>query len=136
MIDTNEVKISDQGHSLIYKEEVFRIIGACMEVHNKLGQGFLEPVYQEALEYEFGLQGIPFAAQYPITITYKDKVLEKKYLADFIAFNRIIVEIKALTSFDSSHIAQVLNYLKATKFSLGLLVNFGSKSLEWKRIVH
>ena len=107
-----------------------------MEVHKKLGHGFLEPVYQEALEYEFSLQGIPFTAQGPISITYKDKVLEKQYVADFLVFERIILEIKAVTTLDSTHMAQVLNYLKATGFPLGLLVNFGAKSLEWKRIVH
>jgi len=107
-----------------------------MEVHKKLGHGFLEPVYQEALEYEFTLQGLPFLAQCPITITYKDKVLEKQYVADFLVFERIILEIKAVTTLDSTHMAQVLNYLKATGFPLGLLVNFGAKSLEWKRIVH
>ncbi len=107
-----------------------------MEVHRKLGHGFLEPVYQEALEYEFTLQGLPFSAQCPITITYKDKVLEKQYVADFVVFDRIILEIKAVTTLDSTYMAQVLNYLNATGFPLGLLVNFGSKSLEWKRIVH
>jgi len=129
------MKVPIQQHSLIYKEEVFQVIGACMEVHKKLGHGFLEPVYQEALEYELTLQGIPFSAQSPVTITYKDKILEKQYIADFIVFDRIILEIKALTRFDPSNIAQVLNYLKATGLPLGLLVNFGSKSLEWKRVV-
>lgn len=133
MTITHDMKVSIQQHSLIYKEEVFRVIGACMEVHNKLGHGFLEPAYQEALEYEFTLQEIPFSAQSPIIITYKDKILEKQSIADF--FDRIILEIKALTRYDPSHIAQVLNYLKSTGFSLGLLVNFGSKSLEWKRVV-
>ena len=129
------MKVPIQQHSLIYKEEVFQVIGACMEVHKKLGHGFLEPVYQEALEYELSLQGIPFSAQSPVTITYKDKILEKQYIADFIVFDRFIVEIEALTSYDPSNIAQVLNYLNATGLPLGLLVNFGSKSLEWKRVV-
>lgn len=121
--------------SLIYKEETYRIIGACMEVHNTLGCGFLEPVYQEALEHELSLQGIPFFPQKPIPIVYKDQVLEKQYIADFVAFEQIILEIKAATVLDDIHTAQVLNYLKATGFSLGILVNFGAKSLEWKRIV-
>ncbi len=106
-----------------------------MEVHRVLGCGFLEPVYQEALEYELGLQRIPFSAQSPIFINYKDKKLEKQYITDFIVFDRIILEIKALTNIDTSHVAQTLNYVKATNFSLGLLVNFGAKSLEWKKIV-
>lgn len=107
-----------------------------MEVHKTLGPGFLEPVYQEALEYEFGLREIHYAAQASIAITYKEKILTKLYVADFVLYDQIILEIKALTALDSTHISQVLNYLKATGFSLGLLVNFGAKSLEWKRIVN
>ena len=107
-----------------------------MEVLNTLEPGFLEPVYQQALQHELGLQQIPFTAQTPIKISYKDLVLEKYYVADFVVFDRIILEIKALSAIDANHLAQVLNYLKATGYPLGLLVNFGAKSLEWKRVAN
>jgi GxxExxY protein len=106
-----------------------------MEVHNNLGCGFLEPVYQEALEKEFAIQRIPFTAQCPIRIRYKGTYLEKTYIADFIAFENIIIEIKAIEKFNDLHTSQVLNYLKATNLHLGILLNFGAKSLQSKRIV-
>lgn len=121
--------------NLLYKEEVYRVIGAAMEVHKTLGYGFLEPVYQEALEIELGTSKIPFQAQKPLQLLYKGTALEKYYIADFCVFDKIIIEIKAVEHLDSSHVAQVINYLKATGFKLGLLINFGAKSLEWKRIV-
>lgn len=130
------MKDTKQRQSLIFKDEVYRVIGACMEVHNTLGPGFLEPVYQEALAHEFELQNIPFGAQVPLSIIYKDKMLEKLYVADFVVYEQIIIEIKALTALDSAHMSQVLNYLKVTGFQLGLLVNFGTKSLEWRRVVN
>ena len=105
-----------------------------MEVHKQLGCGFLESVYQEALEYEFKLQGIAYNSQVPISIKYKDITLEKYYLADFVVYAQIIVEIKAAEMIDSSAVSQVINYLKGTGYQLGLLINFGEKSLVWKRI--
>ena len=120
---------------LIYKDEAYTIIGACMEVHKTLGCGFLEAVYQEALMIEFEIQNIPYIREKELQINYKDKILQKRYNADFICFDNIIVELKALSQFDSSHEAQVLNYLKATGFKLALLVNFGETSLKYKRIV-
>jgi len=132
----NEVKIDGYHHNLIFKEEVYRVVGACMEVLNTLEPGFLEPVYQQALQHELGLQQIPFTAQTPIKISYKDLALEKYYVADFVIFDRIILEIKALSALDANHLAQVLNYLKATGYPLGLLVNFGAKCLEWKRVAN
>jgi GxxExxY protein len=114
---------------VLYKEECFRIIGACMEVHSKLGFGFLEPVYQEALAIEFSKQGIPFKREKTLSINYKDTILNKKYIADFVCFQLIIVELKAITQLLSEHESQVLNYLKATGLRLGLLVNFGEKTL-------
>lgn len=107
-----------------------------MEVHKNLGCGFLEPVYQEALEIEFKSQGIPYQPQQLMQITYKGNLLNKTYVADFMVFDEIIVEIKALDTLTPVCIAQLLNYLKATGFRVGLLINFGSKSLEWKRIIH
>jgi len=120
---------------LIYKEESYRIIGACMEVHKTLGCGFLEPVYQEALSIEFNKQQIPFEKEKVLSINYKDIELEKKYIADFVCYGKIILETKALSNLTDDHLGQVLNYLKATQFKLGLLVNFGQPKLEYKRVV-
>jgi len=120
---------------ILFKTESYRIIGACMEVHKVLGAGFLEPVYQEALAYEFYLQNIPFEREKKLTIRYKDIELEKMYSADFVCYDAIIVELKALSGLTSEHEAQVLNYLKATGYKLGILVNFGGKTLEYKRLV-
>lgn len=120
---------------LLYKKEVYRIIGCAMEVHRTLGCGFLEAVYQEALEIEFQNQKIPFCREKMLEIQYKGSPLQKKYVADFVCFEKIIVELKALNTLSSEHYAQVLNYLKATGYRLGLLINFGAKSLEYKRII-
>jgi len=117
----------------IFKDETYKIIGACMEVHKVLGNGFLEAVYQEALEQEFVLQNIPYEREKQITINYKNIALNKYYIADFICYNEIIVEIKAVSSLTSDHDAQILNYLKATKNKIGLLINFGEKSLKYQR---
>ena len=117
-------------------QKTYKIIGAAMEVHRELGCGFLEAVYQEALDREFGLQNIPFKPQPVVEIKYKGKPLEKKYQPDFVCYNEIIVEIKALFSLTGNEEAQLINYLKATGFEIGLLINFGSKSLEYKRMVY
>jgi len=123
-------------NNLIYKEESYQIIGACMEVHKTLGCGFLEPVYQEALSIEFQKQNIPFEKEKILSIIYKDIELEKKYIADFVCFSKIIIELKALSALTSEHESQVINSLKATGFKLSILVNFGEESLKYKRIVH
>ena len=120
---------------LIFKDECYDIIGACMEVHKELGCGFSEAVYQEAMEIELELQGIPYEAQAPLEIFYKNRKLQKIYVPDFICFDEIIVEIKAADNIIDVHIGQVLNYLKATGYKLGIIVNFGQESLTWKRIV-
>ena len=106
-----------------------------MDVHRELGFGFLEPVYQEALAVEFGKRNIPFLREERLRIYYKGEVLEKYYIADFICFSRIIVEIKAVGSIVPEFVAQVLNYLNATHFRLGLIINFGEPSLNYKRII-
>jgi GxxExxY protein len=121
---------------LIYKEETYKIIGAAMAVHRELGHGFLEAVYQEAFEIELGLQGIPFESEVALPIDYKEIRLKKQYYADFICYNKIIVETKALNGLDTAHESQLLNYLKATGFKLGLLINFGSPSLQYKRMAN
>jgi GxxExxY protein len=121
---------------LIYKEEVFAIVGAAMEVHTVLGPGFLEAVYQEALEIEFAMRQIPFLPQHELHIDYKGRYLKKTYFADYVAYNDIIIEIKAMERLTSREIAQLLNYLNATGAKVGVLINFGSVGrLEWKRMV-
>jgi len=120
---------------IVFKEESYKIIGACMEVHRELGNGFLEGVYQEALEIEFKNQGIPYEREKELKIYFKGIELRKRYNADFICYEKIIVETKALSNLTDDHLGQVLNYLKATQFKLGLLVNFGQPKLEYKRIV-
>ena len=121
---------------LIFAEEVYAIAGAAIEVHKTLGSGFLEAVYQETLEIEFGLRGIPFASQENLTVKYKGVVLRKEYCADFVCYGKIIVELKALSKLSGTEEAQLLNYLKATGLEVGVLINFGSSPrLEWKRFV-
>ena len=123
------------NNDILYKDECYKIIGACMNVHKELGPGFLETVYQESLAFEFFEQGIPFEKEKDIRIFYKDKLLDKCYKADFLCFEKIIVELKALSELSNDHISQLLNYLKATKLRVGLLVNFGSPSLIYKRLI-
>ena len=121
---------------LMFAEEVYAITGAAIEVHKKLGPGFLEAVYQEALEIEFELREIPFASQKNLTIRYKGVVLKKVYCADFVCYGKIIVELKALSKLSGTEEAQLLNYLRATGLEVGVLINFGSSPrLEWKRFV-
>lgn len=118
---------------LIYKDEAYRIVGAAINVSNTLGSGFLEAVYQEALEIEFQDSDVPFESQKRIQISYKNRVLNQDYIADFVCFDNIIVEIKAIKQITGIEEAQLINYLKATKLPLGLIINFGSPKLEWKR---
>jgi len=122
-------------HDLIFKDECYQIIGCAMEVHRELGNGFLEAVYQEALSIEFEEQNVPYRPQEMIDIYYKEKLLNKKYISDYICFDKIIIELKTVDKLKSEHYAQVLNYLKATNCKLGLLINFGASSLEYKRII-
>ena len=121
---------------LIFKDEVYGIIGAAMEVYNTLGPGFSEAVFQEALGLEFEYRKIPAVAQPEIVINYKGRILQKTYVADFVAYQQIVIEIKALDQLTSREDAQLLNYLKATRLPLGVLINFGAiDDLEWKRMV-
>ena len=121
---------------IIYKEESYKIVGAAFNVYNKLGHGFLEAVYQEALELEFKKQGIPYEREKELKITYDGVELKATYKADFVCYGKIIVELKAVSYLDDSHRAQVYNYLHATGFKLGLLMNFGNTDeLEKERIV-
>ena len=111
--------------TLLYKDESFKIIGACFEVYNQKGFGFTEPVYQECLEFELAMQGIPFVAQPEIHLTYKGNRLTKHFKPDFICYEKIIIELKAVASIDDAHRAQTINYLNALGLELGLLINFG-----------
>lgn len=121
---------------LLYKEEVYQIVGAAMEVYNQLGNGFLEGVYQDALAIELKLRDIPFKEQVPLDICYKGQPIRRQYMPDMILFDKIIVELKAISSLGAHEDAQLFNYLKATGLRLGLLINFGSENkLEWKRII-
>lgn len=117
------------------KEESYKIIGLCMEVHKILGKGHGEKVYGDALEYEFNKNEIPFKRESKYNIEYKEIILPSYYFADFVIFDKIILEIKAIQSLSSSEIKQTLNYLAASQNKLGLLVNFGEDSLKYKRII-
>jgi GxxExxY protein len=121
---------------IVYKDESYKIIGAAFKVYNTLGPGFLEAVYQEALEIEFQRQGIPYEREKELKISYDGIELKQTYKSDFVCFGKIIVELKAVSSLDEVHRSQVYNYLHATGYKLGLLLNFGSATeLEKDRIV-
>ena len=121
---------------IIYKDESYRIMGACFEVYKVMGCGFVEPVYQECLELELMIQDLPFKPQAELSLSYKGHSLKSKYIPDFILFDKIVLEIKAVKEFADEHRAQVHNYLKATGYRLGLLVNFGHyPKVEYERIV-
>ena len=120
---------------LLYKEEVFQLVGFCMEVHRKLGKGHDEVIYKDALVVELSRAGIPFFREKNFEITYKEVILPHYYYADFVVRDKILLEAKAVEKLTDSHIKRVLNYLAASKLRLGLLVNFGGDSLEWKRVV-
>lgn len=113
----------------------FEIIGAALEVHKELGTGFLEAVYQEALGIEFNLRKIPFKREIDLPVSYKNKTLSTGYRADFICYNDIIIELKAINQLSGKEESQIINYLKATNIETGLLLNFGGKSLEYKRFI-
>ena len=133
----NESKQKISVEDLFLKDEVFQIIGAAIEVHRVLGPGFLEAVYQEAMEIELAARGIPFEPQKLLPIMYKGKKLAKDYQADLLCYSEILVELKAQEKLVSRDEAQLLNYIKAGNNRLGLLINFGSVGkLEWKRMIY
>lgn len=122
--------------TLLFKDEVYTIIGAAIEVHRELGHGFLEAVYHEALEIELTSRKIPFTSQQNLPIVYKGQQLKKEYIADLICYNQIVVKLKALNTLSGKEEGQLLNHLKATNLRVGLLINFGSVGrLEWKRFI-
>ena len=120
----------------LYESETYKIIVAMMEVHKTLGCGFLEALYQEALAIEFEPQKIPFVREKKLILFYKEVQMEKFYAADFLCYEKIVVEIKALSALTTAHDSIMINYLNATRFKVGLLGNFGEKSLKYKRLVN
>ncbi|MCF6366309.1 MAG: GxxExxY protein [Bacteroidales bacterium] len=121
--------------SIIYKEESYQIIGKCMDVYNNLGAGFLEIVYKDALELEFKKADIPYEREKKYEVNYKGVILPHKFYADFVVFDKIILEIKGVAGIADEFTAQALNYLKVSGNKLALIVNFGELKLNYKRIV-
>lgn len=121
---------------IIYKEESYKLLGACFEVYKEKGCGFHEPVYQECLGIEFRMQNLPAIPKPRLELQYKGQKLDQGFEPDFVAYGKIVIELKALAHVSEEHEAQVMNYLKATGFKLGLLANFGHHpKLEYRRIV-
>jgi GxxExxY protein len=120
---------------LLYKEEVFKLVGHCMEVHRELGKGQDEVLYKDAFVVELQRAQIPFARERKYEVSYKGVILPHHYFADFVVWDKILFEAKAVERLTDAHIKQVLNYLAVSKLELGLLVNFGADSLEWKRVI-
>lgn len=117
-------------------DEVYAILGACFEVYRRMGCGFLEAVYQECLEIEFEHRDIPYIAQPELKLTYRDRELKKRYQPDFVCYDQVIVEIKAVSEMSDDHYAQLINYLNGTEMNVGLLANFGHyPKLEYKRMI-
>ena len=120
----------------LYKEESYKIIGILFEVHKNLGKGFSEIVYKDAIEYEFKQNNIPYQREKEFTVNYKNTVLNHKFYADFVVYDKIILEIKTVDCFNNSHYNQCLNYLKVSQNKLAILANFNLISLEYKRIIN
>lgn len=136
MVLENKSRVPKNLVDLLYKDEVYAIIGAAIEVHKQLGSGFLEAIYQEAMQIELESRSIPFKSQKELQVFYKGQLLKKEYLADFVCYEKIIVEIKALYHLTGLEESQLINYLKVSGLRLGLLINFGSiGKLEWKRLI-
>ena len=126
----------DEIKELLYEEETYKIIGACMKVHRNLGAGFLESVYQESLEKELAKQAIHFDRQVKLQLTYDGQPLKKYFIADFVCYEKILLEIKATSFLIKDFEAQTINYLKSTGLPVGMLINFGQQSLTWKRFIN
>lgn len=120
---------------LLYREETHQLIGFCMEIHRELGKGHDEVIYKDASVVELSRAKIPFTRERPYEVRYKDVILPHHYRADFVIWEKILFEAKAVERLVDAHVKQVLNYLAASKLRQGLLVNFGGDSLEWKRVI-
>jgi GxxExxY protein len=130
------LQIRKKLSELLYRSESYRIMGACFEVYKEKGNGFLEPVYHDCLEIELGMQGIPFRHEPDLPLAYKGIPLRRTYTPDFTCWDKIVIELKAASAITDEHVAQLLNYLNATGFRLGLIVNFGHyPGLESRRLV-
>ena len=129
-------RLPSQNENLLYKDEVYAFIGAAIEVHKELGNGFLESVYEEALKYELAERNIPYLSQVRLPIYSKRNKLSKEFVVDGLAFGNIIIELKCIPRLTQVEEAQIIHYLKASGMQLGLLINFGTPTkLDWKRIV-
>ena len=120
---------------LLFKDESFKIIGICMEIHKTLGMGLKEINYKDAMEIEFLEQNIPFEREKRFVVKYKGKILGNPYAEDFLVFDSIVLEIKSVTSIIPAHVSQALSYLSVSQQKLGMVINYGEKSLVWKRVV-
>jgi GxxExxY protein len=120
---------------LLYKEEVFKLVGFCMDIHRELGKGHDEVIYKDAFVVELSRANIPFSREKNYEVSYKGVILPHFYYCDFVVWDKLLVEAKAVEKLNDAHVKQVLNYLAASKLRLGLLVNFGGNSLEWKRVI-
>ncbi len=127
--------MEDSG-SIIFKEECYQIVGICMEIHRILSLGLLEIVYKDAMEYEFKQNNIPFEREKRFDVQYKDIILPHNFYADFVAFNDIILEVKAFSEINKDHIKQALNYISIAKSPLGLILNFVSQSFQHRRVIN
>ena len=126
----------DAANKILYKDESFAIIGACMKVLRSLGAEFLEAVYEEALEKEFHIQKIPFKRQVKLSLCYNQELMKKQFRAYFVCYDTIVIEIKAVSQISFTFYAQLTNYLKCTNMELGMLINFGTPSLTYKRMIN
>ena len=126
----------DKSDGLMYADETYKLIGLCMKVHRELGCGFLEPVYQEAFEMLLKMEGIPYQREKMLPIYFLGQKLNKEYYADFVCYDKIILEFKAVSTLTTAHEAQLMNYLKASKMKLGLLCNFAEPSFVYRRFVN
>lgn len=118
-------------------DETYEILGACFEVYNEMGCGFLESVYQECLELELDSRGVPFVAQQPVNLQFKDRNIQRTFSPDLLCFEQVIVELKAVRHLTPEHRAQLINYLRACRLEVGLLVNFGSyPQLDYERVIN
>ena len=121
--------------ALLFKEESYRIVGICMNIHKNLGMGLKEINYKDAMEIDFIEEGILYEREKRFTVKYKDRILRNPYLADFLVFDSIIIEVKSGSSIIDTHLAQALSYLAVSGMKLALIINFGERSLTWKRVV-